>query len=443
MQRRTYAIGFVVMILLVGVGWWTGSEDVSSVPLLTTPDVGPFRVEVTTTGELQAKNSVQIQGPAAARRVGIYEIEIARLVDEGTEVDSGAFVAELDRTPLEEKTEEARLNLQKSRSKFEQAQLDTTLTLSEARDGIIDLRFDMEEAELNKEQSQYEAPSVQRRAEIEYERAVREYEKAQVNYRTKVRRAEATMREVQAELQEDQRQMTQLQDLRDAFTIHAPRSGMVVYHRDWKGDKVTEGNSIRFHDPVVATLPDLSVMESVTFVNEVDVQKLKPGQPVTIGLDADPDRELSGTVTNVANIGQQRPNSDAKVFEVVVEVAEPDTTLRPAMTTSNTVLVAEREEVMHVPIETLHSQGDSLTYVFRSGDGSIVRQEVAVGLVNDNSAIVERGLGLEDEVFLSIPPDTSGIALRRLDKPPSDAPTALPQTSASTDDGSTDLIGDR
>jgi len=148
-------------------------------------------------------------------------------------------------------------------------------------------------------------------------------------------------------------------------------------------------------------------------------------------------------VTNVANIGQQRPNSDAKVFEVVVEVAEPDTTLRPAMTTSNTVLVAEREEVMHVPIETLHSQGDSLTYVFRSGDGSIVRQEVAVGLVNDNSAIVERGLGLEDEVFLSIPPDTSGIALRRLDKPPSDAPAALPQTSASTDDGSTDLIGDR
>ncbi|PEN13172.1 RND transporter [Longibacter salinarum] len=414
MQRRTYAIGFLVLVLLVGVGWWTGDEGVVSKPLTTTPDVGPFRVEVTTTGELQAKNSVQIKGPSGASRVRIFEMEIAKLVDEGTEVDSGDFVAELDRSPLQEKTEEARLSLQKSSSKFEQAQLDTTLTLSEARDAIVDLRFVMEEAKLNKEQSQYEAPSVQRRAEIEYERAQRDYEKAQVNYKTKVRRAEATMREVEAELLEDRRQMEQLNELSNKFTIRAPTSGMVVYHRDWKGDKVTEGSSTRYGDPVVATLPDLSVMESVTFVNEVDVQKLQPGQQVTIGLDADPDKKLSGRVSKVANIGQQRPNSDAKVFEVIVEIAGSDSTLRPAMTTSNTILVAQRERALHVPIETLHSEGDSLTYVFLREGSGVVRQEVNVGLINDNSAIVEQGVQPKDRIFLSIPRDTSDLPLHRL-----------------------------
>ena len=433
MQRKTYFIGIAVLILLVGLGWWTGGEESSVRALYATPEVGPFRVEVATTGELQAKNSVQIQGPPSARRVRIFEIEIAQLVEEGTEVAAGDVVAELDRSPLEEKTEDVRLDLQQSESKYEQAQLDTTLTLSQARDEIVDLRFAMEEAELNKQQSQFEAPSVQRQAEIDYQKAVRNYEKAKVNYDTKVQQAEAKMREVTAELRDDQKQMQRLEDLRKQFTIRAPTNGMVVYHRDWKGDKVTEGNSIRYHDPVVATLPDLSVMESVTYVNEVDVQKLRVGQPVTIGLDASPDAVLHGTVTKVANIGQKRPNSDAKVFEVVVEIEESDPSLRPAMTTSNTIEIAHREKALHVPLETLHSAGDSLTFVYLREDTDVVRQEVAVGLINENRVVIEEGVAPTDQLFLSLPADTSGIALRRLDTtPPSDVPAPLPSTPSAS-----------
>lgn len=433
MQRSTYFIACTVLVVLVGVGWWVDSGEPPSRTLYATPEVGPFRVEVATTGELQAKNSVQIQGPPGARRVSIYEIEIARLVEEGTEVDSGDFVAELDRSPLEEKTEDVRLDLQQSQSNYEQVQLDTTLTLSQARDEIVDLRFAMEEAELNKKQSQFEAPSVQRQAEIDYQKAVRNYEKAQINYDTKVQQAEAKMREATAELQDDQKQMERLNAIREKFTIRAPTNGMVVYHRDWKGDKVTEGNSIRYHDPVVATLPDLSVMESVTYVNEVDVQKIRVGQPVTIGLDASPDAVLHGEVTKVANIGQQRPNSDAKVFEVVIEIEESDASLRPAMTTSNTIEIAQREKALHVPLETLHSAGDSLTFVFLREDADVIRQEVAVGLINENRAIIEQGITPTDQVFLSLPPDTSGIALRRLDtSPPSDVPAPLPSTPSAS-----------
>jgi multidrug resistance efflux pump len=83
-------------------------------------------------------------------------------------------------------------------------------------------------------------------------------------------------------------------------------------------------------EPSVATLPDLSMMESVTFVNEIDVRKLAVGQPVALTLDADPSKKLVGKVSAVANVGEQRPNSDAKVFEVKVLVEKPDTTLRRA-----------------------------------------------------------------------------------------------------------------
>src|SRR5699024_12094924 len=121
------------------------------------------------------------------------------------------------------------------------------------------------------------------------------------------------------------------------FTIYAPENGMVIYQRSRDGSKVTEGSSISAWNPTVAELPDFSVMNSVTYINEVDIQSIRLGQQVDVGLDAMPEKELTGVITDVANIGEQRPNSDSKVFQVVVEINEADTTLRPAMTTSNTI----------------------------------------------------------------------------------------------------------
>jgi hypothetical protein len=157
-------------------------------------------------------------------------------------------------------------------------------------------------------------------------------------------------------------------------------------------------------------------MESITYVNEVDIQKIKAGQEVNIGLDADPDKRLTGTVTSVANIGEQRPNSDAKVFEVGIVINEADTTLRPAMTTSNTIVVAELPEVLHVPLETIHTQ-DSLTFVYTRRGGSTMRQEIVLGLMNENEAIVEAGLTNDDRLYLSVPADTTGLPWERLQPP--------------------------
>jgi multidrug efflux pump subunit AcrA (membrane-fusion protein) len=267
------------------------------------------------------------------------------------------------------------------------------------------------------EQATYEAPSVRRQAQIDYEKAKRDYEQAVANYDTKVKQARAQMRETGAELSKAQNELRELEAMSQKFTIRAPENGMVVYKRDRRGRKLTEGGTISPWDPGVATLPDLSVMQSITYVNEVDIQKVKARQPVEIGLDAAPDKRLTGTVTSVANIGEERPNSDAKVFRVEIEISERDTTLRPAMTTSNTIVVAQREDVMHIPLEAVHTQ-DSLTYVFARRGSDLVRQQVRLGLLNENRAIVDAGVTLDDELYLSLPADTSGLPLLTLDGEP-------------------------
>ncbi len=429
-QRRTLVIaGVVALFVALAFTFFAAGGEADGRPLFVQPERGPFAVTVTSTGELRAQNSTQIRGPSGAQRARIFQIQIQKLVPEGTVVKQGDFVAELDRSELETNLKNASDEVRTAQSEYEQAKLDTAMTLSEARDNLVNLRYAMEEAKLKMEQSAYEAPSVKRQAEIDFEKSERAYEQNQKNYGTKVKQAEAQVMDAGTKLARARRELESLQELASQFTIRAPQDGMVIYRRG-RGGSLEEGDQISAWDPVVATLPDLSSMESVTYVNEVDIQKIREGRPVEVGLDAAPDKSLSGTVAQVANVGEQRPGSSAKFFEVVVNIAEQDTTLRPGMTTSNTIVVAERPDVLHLPLEAVHAQGDSLSYVFKKDGGRAVRQEVTLGLIGEDRAIVERGLTAEDQLYLSVPDDTSGLAWSHLEEMQEEAQVAAGDAAA-------------
>jgi HlyD family secretion protein len=185
--------------------------------------------------------------------------------------------------------------------------------------------------------------------------------------------------------------------------VTAPEPGMVIYQRNWRGQKQGVGATVSPWDPVVAKLPDLNKMVSRTYINEVDINSVKVDQRVEIGLDAFPEKKLSGKVIEVANVGEQKPNSDAKVFQLLIEINESDTTLRPGMTTSNTIISGEIEDALYMPVEAVHSQGDSITYVYIKEGLSTTKQEVKIGQSNSDEVIVLKGLQESDLVFLSDP----------------------------------------
>ncbi|MCG8373361.1 MAG: efflux RND transporter periplasmic adaptor subunit [Balneolales bacterium] len=394
---------------MVSVSWFLTTNDSSEVNELTVnPVVGEFEVNVTTTGELRAKNSKEIMGPQGVRDFRVNNIRIQTLIPEGTVVEKGDFVAELDRSEIMGKLQDAQLDLQTAESQVIQAQLDSTLELAQARDNLINLRFALEERQIEVDQSKYESPAVQRQAEIELDRAGRQLSQEEKNYETKVKQAIAKIQEVETEMTKKQNEIDKIQSLMNEFTVFAPDKGMVIYRKNWDGSKITEGENISAWYPVVATLPDFTIMESVTYINEVDIQKIEVGQEVLIGLDAVPDKRLTGLVTSVANIGEQRKNYDSKVFEVVIEVNESDSLLRPAMTTSNKVSIDRMDEALSIPLESVFAV-DSTSFVFKKSGSNTIMQQVELGLMNENSVVVHRGVIEEDVLLLSMPEDTSGI----------------------------------
>jgi hypothetical protein len=212
-----------------------------------------------------------------------------------------------------------------------------------------------------------------------------------VDYKTKTEQAQAKMREVGADRDRQRNLLKNIMDVMAGMTIKAPAPGMVIYVKEWSGKKKTAGSAVNPWEPAVATLPDLSIMESLTYVNEIDVRKLRVGQEVKVTLDADPSKSLVGKVKQVANVGEQRPNADAKVFEVVVNIEKPDSSLRPGMTTGNEVETQSLKDVLYIPLDALVVE-DGIPVVFKQDGNRVIKQEVATGAMNDDEVVIVKGL---------------------------------------------------
>lgn len=403
MKKKGIIWGGALLVLLIIVWIAFGSSDkTKTTQLYHKVQYGDFDVVVTTTGELQAENSMDIRGPAGLQRSGLYRIKITDLVPEGTIVDSGDFVASLDKSELSKKLKDIETEIQTKKNQYLQTKLDTTLEMRQTRDELINLKYALEENRIKLEQSKFEPPATIRQAEINLDKAKRRYEQAVENYKIKRDKAVAKMREVEADLAKTQRKMQEMLDLMGRFDVKAPKGGMVIYQRSWNGTKRKVGSSISPWNPIVATLPDMSSMISRAYINEVDISKISKGQQVEVGVDAFPDKQFAAEIIDVANVGEQRPGSDAKVFEVIIRLSETDSVLKPGMTTSNRIMVSHFDSVLSVPLEALRVT-DSARFVYKKAAVGLNKTKVTTGKANDNFIIVEDGLNENDEVTLNLP----------------------------------------
>ncbi|MFY0627553.1 MAG: HlyD family efflux transporter periplasmic adaptor subunit [Reichenbachiella sp.] len=392
MSKRLISALLGVLVIVIIIFSFSNSSD-SETTLWTEVVRGDLQIEVVTTGELEARHSVKIVGPGnGMRSARIWDSRLEDLVPEGTIVKKGDYVAKLDVSTLDNNIKNNMDDLTKVESTYISTKLDTTLTLREKRNEILNLTFTVEEKRIKLEQSAFEPPATIKQAEMDVKKAERELNQSKENYQIKKQQMIAKMTVATANRDKSRRKNNILKELKEKFTIKAPEDGMVIYAKGWSGNKVKVGENIRAWDPVVATLPDLSQMISRTYVNEVDIRKIKTGQEVLIGLDAFPDKTLTGKVTEVANVGEQKPNSDSKVFEVTVLIHEYDSILRPSMTTSNNILTKHIQDCLYVPLEALQSQGDSISYVILKDGVGFTKQEVKIGDVNDQSAVILEGV---------------------------------------------------
>jgi len=371
---------------------------------------GEFEITVSSAGELMAERSVDIKGPefAQGRDIRSTNIRIQDLIPEGTLVEEGDYVATLDRTEFNNSLKDENERLIEFQTRLEVKLLDTAVVLNDLRDEIRNQKFIVEEAAITLRNSKFEPPTVIRQAEIDLDKAQRVLEQRNRSYTRRLAQVKTDIYNQKYWISRIEKRVKDLEEVLAGFTVTAPASGMVIYKKEWRGNKRKIGSTINPMDRVVATLPDLTSMVSKTFINEVDVSKIKTGQKVNIAIDAFPEKSFTGYVSFVANIGEKLPNTNDKVFEVQIKIDGSDPLLRPSMTTGNKIIIEKFNEVVYIPAECVQAGTDSIPFVYTKNGH---KQIVLLGLSDEKNIIVEKGVEEGTLLYSSIPEESEKFRL--------------------------------
>ena len=183
-----------------------------------------------------------------------------------------------------------------------------------------------------------------------------------------------------------------------ATKLTAPIDGTVLSVGGTVGGQVAGQSRTSF-----VTLGDLNDLQVQAMFPLGEVNRLKLGQPATIGLGMLAGHTYRGTVTRIDPAATT--SGDRALFGVMISLDEvPPAGLRTGMSASVEVVTAQAESTLYVPVGAVHPKsGDLATVLVRHGDHTLART-VRTGVRGDRYVAITSGLTAGDHVIL--PTDT-------------------------------------
>ncbi len=361
---------------------------------------GPFEMVLAITGELEAVNSVFITAPDLGRT-----IKVTSIVDEGVRVEKDQVLVEFDRNELEVELEDEEAKLEVATTKIAQHRAQMEVKLADLGDAMFRSELDLERAKMRVSDSET-IPRVEREgakldvkeSQVAVERARKALEAARLE-------GEAELELLQIEARRAQARVDKVSDRLDKTVIKAPAAGLVIKQDIWHGGKrgpVQEGDSV-WRGSQILELPDLSQMQVIAWVHEVDAGLVQEGQQVSVVIDAHPEPPHRGQVQRVAEVAVERDDdSGVKHLKVTVSLERVDEVMKPGMTVRAELLVDRQEDVISIPQEGVFYD-EQESFVFVPGLGGWKRAAVTLGATNDTHVVVTAGLEAGATVALADP----------------------------------------
>ena len=293
-MKKKLLWGVIALGVVAGVLFLVGGRSKSEPKYRTAKaDRGTVTQTVTATGKVSAVTTIAVGSQVS----GI----IARLhADFNDQVKKGQLLAELDPTPFQARVEQNQAAVQKAVVELRNAEIGLRRQTALKEQGLAP-QADFDQAQANADSA-----------------------------RAAVQQARASLDQAQTDLRYTK--------------ILAPIDGVVVDRQYDVGQTVAAS----FQAPTLFTIAqDLTKMEVAADVSESDIGGIKVGQPVRFTVDAYPERDFRGRVSQIRL--NATVNQNVVTYPVMVEVSNPELLLRPTMTANVTVDVASVPNVLRIP----------------------------------------------------------------------------------------------
>lgn len=362
---------------------------------------GTFIEELTEQGTVEAVKSISVSAPAISYRYGA--LKIAKIVEDGAEVEKGDTVMVFDPSEIKRAIVQAEQQLEIAKAEYEKLKSTQQSEIEDLESDLELAHISQEISKINSEAAIYEPEVTKKEIKLKLEsatialnRAMEQIENKKVIHKEDLLQKLLTIKQLTSTLTDANSSMSSL------FVV-SPDKGITIKEENWNtGQKWAVGDQ-PYSGSKIIELPDLSEMRAEVKINEVDVSKVIPGQRVEIRPDAYSDSVYAGKVESVANLAQNKDyKSKIKIFPVQIRITGQSKKLLPGLTVSCKIIVSEITGVLYIPLESLFKdQGIEFVYL-KSGSG-FKRHDIKTGTINTDFAIVTGGLDENAVIALSNP----------------------------------------
>ncbi|MBN1820402.1 MAG: HlyD family efflux transporter periplasmic adaptor subunit [Prolixibacteraceae bacterium] len=364
-------------------------------------------------GEINSAAQVEINLPEIlqdSRQLRIFQIRIADIIKEGTDVKKGDYIARLDQSEIMSQMLNVSQKLETKEADLKNAVIDSTVKLTQLRQEISDALLDLEYNKIDLEQSVYESEAYQRKVRMNYQKAEIAINNKKRDYKLEKNKQKVGIQRLEKEVKDQKELLAGYQKAMAACTITSPGDGIIMFAKDpLEGSKYKRDSYIYYFFPLLAVLPNMSEVSSKIYVKEIDISKINIGDSVRVTFDALENVTLGGKISWISALGEDHKDYDMKVFEVHVQVEGTDPELKPAMSSTNDIIISRFENVITVPVNSVFSENDT-SFVFIKQGKKTIKRNVITGPDNNEVIVINEGLKEGDQILLKDPDLSKKVA---------------------------------
>lgn len=307
---RHWAARLLILLLLGGVaalGYYIYDEvvprDTSAIPV-TAVVRGDLVVKSYLRGELKAVRTQTLTAPNLGSST-----QITMLAPAGALAERGSLIAEFDDSERKAFLEDAQLEVQQIQENLKKAETELEIRKSQDRVALVQSRFQVRRAELEMRRNELISTIDARKNELTLEESKRRLQKLESDIESRLKQREAELAVLREQLRKAELDVEREQSRIEQARVISPIGGLVQVLENRSGGRggfgtttptIQEGDQIPAGLPI-ASLLDLSELELVTKVEEVERAALREGQEALVRLDALPDKPVRATVKRLGN----------------------------------------------------------------------------------------------------------------------------------------------
>ena len=323
-------------VLALSITACSGGEDAETAVAAARTSMLPIA------GELQSARSTIVAPPAINR---MWQYSIKHMIPENSHVEEGTVVVAFDDKPVREWLIEKQSELKHRRSELNNTLLKEKQTAKDDILAIEEKRAEYEKAErragiLDQSMSRIE----REKAAIDFEIARNDLTLARELAEMHKRTGDLRISMARHRVARSEGEVAVLKSEIEKLKIKASIGGLVQYVANWKGEKPSAGESVRFGQPVLQ-ISDLSQMRVRAQADEVDKAYLSVGAGVEVSIDGAEAITLRGEILELGRVVRDRATGDRRrVVDLLVGLEEGGSTaLKPGMTASLSLTGAAAE----------------------------------------------------------------------------------------------------